>query len=79
MKCKKPISQKMIIFFTCIAVLLIFYTDISFRHKNIIENVIDNFIYALVLISGIGGGLKLGDDIQRSLLYNDKLVEKDEE
>lgn len=79
MKRKKPVSKKMIIFFTCIIVLILFYADISFRHKDLTENVIDNFIWALIILSGIGGSLKLGDDIQKSLLFNKEMDDKDEE
>ena len=78
-KRKKSISKKMIIFFSCLIILLLIYIDISFRHQEILENLVSIFIYALIFLSGIGGGLKLGDDIQKSLLYKPEMDGDNEE
>ena len=70
---KKPISKKMIIFFTGIICILIIYISLYFKYPDILENNLTHIIGALILISGIGAGCKVADDIQKSIYYKPEL------
>ena len=78
-KQKKPISKKMIIFFVVHFTLMIYMILIIFFSKESLSIMGNYIIWAQIVNAGIGAGCKLGDDIQKSMMYRKELDKEDEE
>ena len=78
-KRKKSMSKKIIIFFVVHITLTIYMILIIAFSKESLSIMGNYIIWAQIANAGIASGCKLGDDIQKSMMYRKELDKEDEE